>query len=429
MRRAGPTLTDVVVAVTLVLLLSTFSVVAAQAAKEADTVKNCASNLRQIGQAILLYSNENRGAYPRTGVAGDDKNPVPVWGTPYEDDKSLGAKEKGVDPFFPRDVPTGKTDPALSRYVPKPNDVSAAFFLLMRTQDIGADVFVCPETVQIGWDFGRTPGPNGAWNWTNWQGRKGLRQHLSYSYQNPYPSHAAIGSGFKLNNSVSAEFAVAADMNPGVDALLKLTPAAPPEAMRHGNSVNHARDGQNVLYGDGAVRFANNPFVGVRRDNIYTFGPSDLDAKPPKGGAGIIGAPAQANDSILLPTARALEIIGADGEVVPEFRSAPTTPEQAEAARQELVGRYERREPMGFAGFGGHRVIRLEITPKTIAATSGPITVTFAYQIVSAGEKTARLALSAEGTRQQSIHVTIKTDGGLTIRGTQYYEGEWDPVR
>src|SRR4051812_7535519 len=38
----------------------------------------CASNLRQIGQAILLYSNDNRGHYPRTVYVPGQP---PTWGT------------------------------------------------------------------------------------------------------------------------------------------------------------------------------------------------------------------------------------------------------------------------------------------------------------------------------------------------------------
>src|SRR5947207_3140915 len=43
----------------------------------------CSSNLRQIGQAILLYANENKGAYPRTTYVGGE-TVRPVWGTGAE---------------------------------------------------------------------------------------------------------------------------------------------------------------------------------------------------------------------------------------------------------------------------------------------------------------------------------------------------------
>src|SRR5690349_7767944 len=38
----------------------------------------CASNLRQFGQAMLLYANENGGQYPRSVYVVGAK---PVWGT------------------------------------------------------------------------------------------------------------------------------------------------------------------------------------------------------------------------------------------------------------------------------------------------------------------------------------------------------------
>src|SRR5687768_12352786 len=44
----------------------------------------CGSNLRQIGQAILLYSNENKGAYPRTFY-------VPGAPLAFSEDKSDGS--------------------------------------------------------------------------------------------------------------------------------------------------------------------------------------------------------------------------------------------------------------------------------------------------------------------------------------------------
>src|SRR3954468_14718695 len=86
---------DLVVAVVLVLLLSAYSVAQFNRVQETAMRVKCASNLRQIGQAMLLYANENRGAYPRTTTdvvfrakAGQplpaDFEPKPTWGTPYE---------------------------------------------------------------------------------------------------------------------------------------------------------------------------------------------------------------------------------------------------------------------------------------------------------------------------------------------------------
>ena len=90
MRSGRATFLDLVVGVLLVLLLGTYSVAQFNRARETANRVKCASNLRQIGQAMLLYSNENRGAYPRTIF--DMGNPAPVWGTPYEGNPKLGAE-------------------------------------------------------------------------------------------------------------------------------------------------------------------------------------------------------------------------------------------------------------------------------------------------------------------------------------------------
>ena len=125
---------------------------------------------------------------------------------------------------------------------------------------------------------------------------------FSRVYQHPYPDGNAIGAGFKLNNSISAEFAVASDMTPGLvgddDNVLAVTSTSSAQQMKRGNSNNHDGDGQNVLYGDGHVEFQQNPFVGVQRDNVYTARTGK--APDPKSEL-VVASPYDANDSILLP--------------------------------------------------------------------------------------------------------------------------------
>jgi prepilin-type processing-associated H-X9-DG protein len=233
----------------------------------------CASNLRQIGQAMLLYANDNKGAYPYTTYA-TGATVIPTWGT--------GAASS--DPW----ATSG----------PQPNDVTAALFLLLRTQDITPEVFTCPSSDAEKWDFGG--GSNTALNWSNWVE---IKKHLSYSMQNPYANDAAVKSGFVWNNQMSHAFAVAADMNPGMTGgannVTTVTTTSSASNMKAGNSRNHEGDGQNVLYGDGHVSFEQNPFVGVQRDNIYT---TKLNASAVSGGP-IVASPFDATDSILLPTA------------------------------------------------------------------------------------------------------------------------------
>jgi len=90
MRTVRSSRADVAVSIVLVLMLGTFTIAQINNADEIANRVRCASNLRQIGQAILLYSNENRGAYPRT--TWDVNTAKPTWGTPYEGDAKLGGR-------------------------------------------------------------------------------------------------------------------------------------------------------------------------------------------------------------------------------------------------------------------------------------------------------------------------------------------------
>ena len=103
---------------------------------------------------------------------------------------------------------------------------------------------------------------------------------------------------------MKSEFAVAADLNPGKrdtqqDVTLPTDHAAPASAMRRANSSNHARRGQNVLYADGHVAWADHPFVGCQRDNVYTVSGSEDGSAPTS--ATIVGSPRWRGDSVLLP--------------------------------------------------------------------------------------------------------------------------------
>ena len=411
MRTVRSSRADVAVSIVLLLILGTFTIAQVQQADEIANRVRCASNLRMIGQAILLYSNENRGVFPR--VTLDVANPAPTWGTPYEGNPKLGPVDaQNSSQFIEKE----------SDALPKPNDVTAAMFLLLRTQDITPAVFICPSTGQSPMSFG--PKKHSALNWTNWPGNKGIADHLSYSYQNPYPTKDAIAAGWKLNNAISAEFAIAADMNSGVDALIKVPIAAGVDAARVGNSPNHGGDGQNVLFGDGHVEFTGHPYVGVAGDNVYTYGKSGKDHKD-AAGDGIVGSPVGPNDSILLPTAKDVGIVDANGKLTEAARKRreglapdmkPATPQQQEAARQQLVGIYVQEQ-------GGRRV-KLQVTKDQLIGSTGPVTITFNYTITNVGNGgAARVVLSAPETPESAALIKPEPDG-ITISGGQL-QGKW----
>jgi prepilin-type processing-associated H-X9-DG protein len=275
-RDRGITKREMVVVMLIIIALVTLLILLTTRTRERDRRARCARQLRAIGQAIMLYASDNKGQYPRT-IATTGAVVTPTWGT--------GAT--AIDPFAPGG--------------PEPNDVTAAFFLLLRTQDVTSEVFTCPSRSLKRWDFG---GPSKtALDWSNWSD---VRGQLSYSYRNPYLNDADAGmrSRFRVGSPSSAEDAIASDINPGSSLatpnLFTLTPTSSSRTMRRGNSPNHGREGQNVLYADGHVSFENNPFVGVGRDNIYTV-KSDATAFT---GNTYLDSPRDGHDSILLPTAK-----------------------------------------------------------------------------------------------------------------------------
>jgi prepilin-type N-terminal cleavage/methylation domain-containing protein/prepilin-type processing-associated H-X9-DG protein len=239
----------------------------------------CGSNLRQIGQALLLYANENKGNYPRTFY----KPGAPLV---FSSDATNSASPR--DPFGDKGLP-GKV---------AENDVTAAIFLLIRTQDITPEVFVCDSSNAYKDTYGSAAGisAQSKTSFTDW------RKTLTYSFANFYPSEAAVKAGYKLNAATGAEFAVAADMNPGVGDGYDVTlpnASSSTALMQKANSRNHQGQGENVLYGDGHAEFVQNPFCGTKQDNIYTVsGSTDGSVTTSKT---VTGSPVWAGDSVLLP--------------------------------------------------------------------------------------------------------------------------------
>ncbi|QOV88329.1 hypothetical protein [Humisphaera borealis] len=225
-----------------------------------------------------------------------------------------------VEPFANPGLPGGG---------PAANDVTAAFYLILRTTDLTPDVFICPQGIARyeAFDvqkFSNFPAPH----------------RNSYSYANPYPSAAAVAGKWKFDTSLTPDDPFAADMNYGDNPQggpTKVSYTSNRLEMRTANSANHWFDGQQVVYADGHVEWQTTPFCGaviknrLFRDNIY----ANVAAVDPVTGRGgtVHGAPQNAGDAVLLPTA----FDGPTGAVLTVERLPSMTPPETTNSPSQLL--------------------------------------------------------------------------------------------
>jgi len=289
-RRWGFTLVELLVVIGIIALLISILLPSLNRARETANRVKCANNLKQIGLAISLYTNENHGAYPRTYYASGGSSVVGAGNDQYS----------AADPFSTIVTPNWANTSI--------NNVPSCLFLLLRTEDLNAAVFNCPSTNTNPDNFG---GSNLiAVNRSNWSAP--MSTVLSYSYSDPFPGTTTQHLGqLKMTSSIDTTFAVAADINPGTsssngsDNVLLINSSSSAAQQRLGNSNNHGKDGQNVLFADGHVEFDQNCLAGTNHDNIYTVNTAGFANGPavmPAFDGANAWPPLDNTDSFMLPT-------------------------------------------------------------------------------------------------------------------------------
>src|SRR5437588_7046559 len=109
-RSKGFTLVELLVVIGIIALLISILLPSLSKARETANRAKCASNLRQIGQAMQLYANENNYAFPRGMYNGAGQLQGRLTDITVDNNTSL--------PFGPTPAPTAT------------NNVSQEFWLL-----------------------------------------------------------------------------------------------------------------------------------------------------------------------------------------------------------------------------------------------------------------------------------------------------------
>lgn len=297
----GFTIVELLVVLGIVIILLSIFIPYLVSKREESHRISCANHLRQIRDALQAYAMDNDQNLP---------------GVRYDSSVSGYAAFSGPD----------ENDPFAPQSSVEPNDVTASLWLLVRRGLIrDTRAFVCPSTNDY-----RDRLTDSSGRITDVQSRSNFRHpsNLSYSYASPFSSAPNYRLNFRWLN---AEFVLMADKNPGISGInddVTLPPYnADALALAKGNSNNHGKAGQNVLYGDGHVDLMRSPYCGISynmpgRDNIYTARAAIATTQPTTAPHYINGfcgrdlSPAGPDDSYLVPT---------DDDVAPPNSAARST--------------------------------------------------------------------------------------------------------
>ncbi|MBI9016347.1 MAG: prepilin-type N-terminal cleavage/methylation domain-containing protein [Phycisphaerae bacterium] len=272
--KRGFTLIELLVVIAIIALLVSILMPALARARELAKRVQCGSNIRQIGLGIALYSQDYRDAYPVVGLST-----LASFGMGMEGDNNAAyiMTEQGL-----KDTGLGTA--------------ATSLYLLVKYAGLDPKVFLCPSSDDTEMDFNDCSAGFGGTleDWTQMQDFYGAG-NLSFSYNDPWnrPIDSSDSSSMVLMADKSPVFDTtdfsyntAYGPNPiGVVDPASVTAASgdmDPTLIKWeggvvggveylgGNSNNHSKEIQNVLFNDMHVKRHDNPCVGTAQDNIFT---------------------------------------------------------------------------------------------------------------------------------------------------------------
>ncbi|UCF42669.1 MAG: hypothetical protein JSV99_08735 [Planctomycetota bacterium] len=277
MKGKGLTSVDLLVVITVIILLMGVLLPARTAVWQRAYRMVCETNLAGIGKAMLTYSDDNEEQYPKAGW------PDSGWS---RDGELMNWADQNWRQW-------GKPGSDVT--------ITSSFYLLIKYADVTPQQFVCMgdlgtrvfkfsdvhpsvlpsevNDIRQFWDFGKQQDMK-----TNFV----PGQYCSYSYHMPYFDNATDKPGFPVTPTSHPASPLCGDRNPYLDKNARPylegkhcegdpdedCPTWHPDDYYYdpdktGNSACHRREGQNILFNDGHVLFAQYPNVGLNNDNVW----------------------------------------------------------------------------------------------------------------------------------------------------------------
>ena len=282
MKRKGFTLIELLVVIGIIALLVSILMPALSRAKELAKRTVCSTNLKGMGTATAIYMNDNKGSAMK------------AWRT------NLNTQYSGFGITNVYNAAPGGTK---GRYADMNFDINGTaqtagncLYLLVRYADMTPKSFVCPSSGDV--DMNLQDAIARVATVEDWSDCIDFDsgENLSYSYNDPWNRLLDDSSSASLVLAADKSFvfdtptltlstdsmALPAPMPLGVgtydyteweqwDWTESLFENNDPPSQNSGNSMNHQREMQNVLFADAHVKGSQHPCVGVSEDNIYSY--------------------------------------------------------------------------------------------------------------------------------------------------------------